>query len=208
MRPAPPDLPVVRTIQGTMSTPMQAERREQLGSRNARKLRAAGRLPISIQGEGKPNCDASIDLADFLARRRHHESLFDIQVGGETETAVVRELQWDSFGDQMIHAEFRRVVRGVETDAEVDLVFTGQAMGGVLNQLATTIKIKTLPRLIPESISVPVELVGEVPLLAGDIPLPEGIRLAEDPNHQVAILGGSAGAEESGTADDEAATEA
>lgn len=186
-----------------MSTPMQAERREQLGSRSARKLRAAGRLPISIQGEGKPNCDASIELADFLARRRHHESLFDIEVGGETETAVVRELQWDSFGDHMIHAEFRRVVRGVETEAEVDLVFTGQAMGGVLNQLATTIKIKTLPRLIPESIEVPVSLVGEEPFLAKDVPLPEGISLDEDPDHQLAILGGAAGAEESASDDAE-----
>lgn len=190
-----------------MSTPMQAERRERLGSRHARKLRAEGRLPICIQGEGKPNLDASIDMADFLSRRRHHESLFDIEVGDALETAVVRELQWDSFGDTMIHAEFRRVTRGVETEAEVDLVFTGQTMGGALNQLATTIKIKTMPRLIPESIEVPMNLVGEEPFLAKDVPLPEGISLAEDPSHQVAILGAGAGAEAEPESDDEAEAE-
>ncbi len=163
-----------------MSATLQIVFREKKGTRATRKLRAAGKIPASIQGEGKENLDVAIVEDDFLAARRHHEHLFDLELeGGETETALVGELQWDAFGDRILHVEFRRVVRTRETTADVELEFIGHPKGGILNHLMTHVAIRALPANIPDRIEVRVgELSIGHPLLARDIVLPEGVTLA------------------------------
>lgn len=178
-----------------MSSNLKAQPRERLGSRHCRRLRAEGRLPISIQGEGKANADLSIDLAEFLAARRHHESLFDIEVvGGDTETAMVREIQYDSLGEELVHAEFRRVVRGVEIEAEVELVFVGNYRFGVMQPLHTTLAVKAIPSKIPDSIEIQKDrLEVEQFLFAKDLALPEGVSLACEPDFQIAVVASAEG---------------
>jgi len=172
-----------------MSATLNGKVRDKVGSRWARRLRMQGRIPASIQGEGKPNLDIDIDEDLFLAARRHHEHLFDIELGKETETALVRELAYNSLGDRIIHVEFRRVVRGRKTEAEVELQFSGHPAGGVLNHLVTHIMISAVPTEIPDFIEVRVdELELGHPLLAKELILPAGVELASDPEEQVAVV--------------------
>jgi large subunit ribosomal protein L25 len=186
-----------------MSVTLKAARRERVGTRHSRRLRAEGRLPISIQGDGKPNADLAIELSEFLAARRHHENLFDFEVeGGGTETAVVRELQYDLLGEELVHAEFRRVTRGVETETEVDLVFTGQFRGGILQPLHSTITVKAIPSKLPDVLEVNQEALElEHFLSAGELVLPEGVSLACDPDMHVAVVASAEGAEASEAAE-------
>ena len=182
-----------------MSSTLKAQPRERLGSRHCRRLRAEGRLPISIQGEGKSNLDLSIDLAEFLAARRHHESLFDFEVeGGGTETAMVRELQYDLLGESLVHAEFRRVVRGVEIETEVELIFLGEFRGGVMQPLHTTLLVKAIPSKVPDSIEIHKDrLEVEQFLFAKDLKLPDGVSLACEPDFQIAVVASAEGVDES-----------
>ena len=55
-----------------MTATLQTTPRPRLGSRAARILRLQGRIPISLQGEGKEALHLSIDEHTFLAARRHH----------------------------------------------------------------------------------------------------------------------------------------
>ncbi len=172
-----------------MSANLNAEVRDKLGSRTARKLRAAGRLPISIQGEGKDHVHASLEMHAFMVARQSHEHLFDIKVGGDSEPVVVRELQYDAFGDTLTHVEFQRVVRGREMESEVELTFLGVPKGGILNHLQTHITIRSIPSMIPDGIEVPVgAMEAGHSLLASDIKLPEGFTLACEPDLQVAVV--------------------
>ena len=173
-----------------MSATLQGIVRDKLGSRHARRLRLQGRIPASLQGEAKDHLEFSIEEHQFLAARRHHEHLFDIEVaGGDLETAMVRELQWDHFGERILHVEFRRVVRGRETEAEVELEFVGHPKGGVLNHLITHVPIAALPTQIPDSIEVKVdELEQGHPLLAGDLILPEGVRILLPEDAKIAVV--------------------
>jgi large subunit ribosomal protein L25 len=173
-----------------MSATLTGQVREKLGSRWARRLRSQGRVPASIQGGGKENIDCSLDEVLFLAARRNHQHLFDVELeGGGTETVLVNELQWDAFGDRILHVEFRRVERDVKTEAEVALEFVGHPKGGVLNHLVTHLAILALPAEIPDSIEVKVdELEIGHPLFARDIRLPEGVTLVDDPDTQVAVV--------------------
>jgi large subunit ribosomal protein L25 len=159
---------------------LTAAPREKLGTRASRKLRLQGRVPASIQGESKPTLHFSLDEDEFLAARRGHAHLFDIDLGGGTpEAALVRELSWNAFGDRIVHVEFRRVLRDRETEVEVELEFVGHPKGGILHHLVTHLTIVSLPVDIPDAIEVKVDHmeIGK-PLLAKDIVLPPRVRLA------------------------------
>ena len=173
-------------------------KRTRVGSRDARKLRTAGRIPASLQGDqDKPNVDISFDAVEFLTTRRNHVHLYDLDVEGEVESALVRELQWDALGDHIIHVEFKRVQRGVATESEVELEFYGVPKGGVVNHIVTHITISSLPSEIPDAIEVNVEgLEVGTHIKAGDLVLPEGVELAVDPDMEVVVIIGIRAAKE------------
>ena len=144
------------------SATLKAEARTKLGSRACRALRANGMIPANLQpADGKEHLDLAINEHEFLAARRNHVHLYDIEIGGQSESVVVRELEWDVFGDSIIHVEFKRVQRGVETETEVELAFVGMPKG-VVNHTMQHISIFSLPSMIPDAIEV-----GPVPL--GDL---------------------------------------
>lgn len=172
-----------------MSATLNAESRAKLGSRHARRLRDAGRIPATIQGGDGSHLDVSIDAHEFWTARRAHEHLFDIQVEGGSEAAVVDELQWSSLGDEILHVEFRRVKLGEKTETEVGLEFVGHPKGGQLNHLLTSIPVLSLPSEIPDVIEVKVEgLEIGAHVRAGDLVLPEGVELAIEPETEVAVI--------------------
>lgn len=171
---------------------IKTEPRTALGSRAARALRSAGRIPANLQADGtKPHLDFHIDQAEFMASRRHHIHLYDLDFGKGIESAVVRELQWDPFGEALLHVEFRRVQRDVETTSHVALEFVGTPKKGLLNHLLTEIAILSLPHLIPDSIEVRVsELVEGQHIRASDLILPQGVKLGIPPETEIAIISG------------------
>jgi len=173
------------------SAVLKAQKRSKLGSRNARQLRAAGSIPANIQGGGD-HIDIAIPEREFLATRRAHVHLYDIDVEGSEETAVVHELQWDTFGDRIVHIEFKKVQRGVALETEVELAFLGNPKSGVVNHLVDHVTISCIPSLIPDNLSVKVDGMDEGDhIKASDLVLPEGVSLACDPDLDVATIVGA-----------------
>ena len=181
-----------------MSTTLKADKREKVGTRNARKLRAEGRIPATLQaGDGQPHIDITIDEEEFLTARRHHQHVYTLDVGGESETALVRELAWDVFGEKILHVEFRRVDLEKKTEVEVVLEFRGNPKGGLLNHLVTQVKISAKPQDIPDSIVVSIEgLEPGVHISARDLTMPEGVELAIDAETTIATINELRAAEE------------
>jgi len=171
----------------SQSSVLAAEKRTELGSRTSRALRGEQRIPANIQG-GDAHIDISIDEHAFLAARRAHVHLYDIDVDGQVEAAVVRELQWDTFGDRIIHVEFQKVIRGVAMESEVEMEFLG-APKGVLNHLLTHITISCIPSMIPNSLPIKIEGLEEgAHIRASDIELPEGVELAVPTDTEIATI--------------------
>jgi large subunit ribosomal protein L25 len=185
------------------SQTLTAQKRTVLGTQTSRQLRGAGRIPSNIQGGGD-HVDISIDEHEFMASRRAHTHLYDIDVEGSVETAVVNELQWDTFGDNIIHVEFRKVERGVEGQNEVQLVFVGQPKGGVANHAIEQLLIRCIPSLIPDNIEINVDGLEEHShVKAKDLKLPAGVQLAGDPEQDVATIIGAAGSPAAKSDDDD-----
>lgn len=173
-----------------MTATLKTLPRPNLGTRPARILRLQGRIPISLQGEGKESLFLTIDEHEFLTARRHHEHVFMLEFeGGGADSVMVRELQWDPLGEEIVHVEFRRVDLTRETEADVPLEFVGHPKGGVLNHLVALVKVAAIPSKIPDSIEVKVDAMElGTPLFARDLKLPEGVRLVTPGNVSIAVV--------------------
>lgn len=169
---------------------LKASRRSALGTRACRKLRAEGLVPGNLQGlEGKEHIDISVDLHEFMSLRRKHTLLFDIDIEGEQDAAMVQELVWDTFGNQLLHVEFKRVVRGVEIESEIELHFIGHPKGGQPNVVQNTLLIKSIPSKVPEFIEVILDGVeNNTTIHAEDLKLPEGVTLVSDENPTIVVI--------------------
>jgi large subunit ribosomal protein L25 len=172
-----------------MTATLKTTPRERLGTRSARLLRHQGRIPATLQGDGKPGLALTLDRHEFLAARRQHEHVFQLEVATGSESAMIRELQWDPLGEQILHVEFRRVDLTRETEAEVELEFVGHPKGGVLNHLTTHVTVAAMPARIPDRIEVKVDAMElGTPLLARELKLPEGVRLVTPPTMSIAVV--------------------
>ncbi|MBL8862022.1 MAG: 50S ribosomal protein L25 [Planctomycetes bacterium] len=169
---------------------LKAEARARVGTRAARALRAEGRIPASMNADPThAHVDLSIEEHHFLATRRRHTHLYEIELGGKVEMAVVRELQWDTFGERIVHVDFKRVQRDVKTESEVELEFIGHPKGGVLNHLVTHVTVRCLPMDIPDSIEVPVGGLDQGgAVTAADLKLPAGVELLLAPETKIAVV--------------------
>ncbi len=168
---------------------LKAEPREKLGTRAARVLRAEGRIPGTIGADAdKPHVDLAIDEAEFMAARRQHSHVYSLEIGGAAETALVRHLDWDVFGDRVNHIEFRRVDLKKKTEVEVELAFVGHPKG-VLNHLMTHVLIRALPTDIPDSIECTVAdlEIGAI-VTVGSLKMPANVELLTKPDLHVARI--------------------
>ena len=130
------------------------------GSRVARRLRAQGRVQAIIYGHKQEPVPISLsddDIAMMLKRSAH---LAQLSWDGTTELAVVRDVQWDHLGKQIIHMDFLRVGADELVDSEVGLEVHGEPVGlsegGRLEQLMRSLTIKAKPTAIPKQITVEV----------------------------------------------------
>jgi large subunit ribosomal protein L25 len=173
-----------------MSTKLVATPRDQVGSRQSQRLRSEGRIPAALQAQGaKPQVSLSIDEQEFMTARRHHEHVFLLTLPGESTSVLVDELQWDPFGERILHVEFRRVDLTKKTRVEVALVFIGHPKSGLVNHLVTEIAVNAKPEDIPDSIEVRVDgLEPGTAIFARDLVLPPEIDLLVSPDLHVAHI--------------------
>jgi large subunit ribosomal protein L25 len=162
---------------------LEAQIREHPGSKTASAVRRQGRIPAVVYGHQEQPVAISLDAHDFAEGLHRGLRLVDLNIGGKNETAIIKELQYDHFGREVIHADLMRVdvtqVITVTVPVELKGVPKGTQEGGVLTAHMNRLEVQCLAVNIPESIVVPVKDmdVGQV-IHAGEIQLPEGVTLA------------------------------
>ena len=165
---------------------LKAEVREHTGSKAVRKIRDQGRIPAIVYGHKQEPVSISLDTHDFVEGLHHGHRLMDIQIGRKKEKMIVKELQYDYLGKNIIHADLMRVdvTESVRVTVPIELKGTavGTHEGGIVEEHADHLEIECKATDIPEKIVVSVkELhVGEA-IHAGDIELPGGVTLTSSP---------------------------
>lgn len=165
---------------------VKATVRDEIGSRRVKALRRRGMVPGIIYGHKEVPVPIALSEHDIELAVRHHERVLEVDLAGQTLNALVKEVQWDTFGHEVIHVDLCRVGLDERVEVTVPVVCrgapAGAADGGVLRQNIPQVKIECLVTAIPEEIRVPVAHlnVGDV-LHLRDLALPEGAKLLGDP---------------------------
>lgn len=170
-----------------METKLVAQRRSKLGTSANRRLRASGLVPGNVYGHKQDPISVSFSAKEAAALVRSTHRVVDLELDGKTETAILRESQWDAFHKELWHVDFMRVDANERVKADVDVVLRGTAAGvlagGVLEHSLHMLHVDCLAIKIPEAIFVKVQglQVGQA-IHVKELEIPEGVTVLNNPD--------------------------
>ena len=130
------------------------------GTRVTRRLRAKGLIPAVIYGHKQAVVPITLTRDDVWRMIKTPGQLADLDVRGTTETVLIRDVQWDHLGKEILHLDFARVAAEevIETEVSLELrgVAAGIASGGIVEQVVHSLRIKCPAGAIPSTIKVDV----------------------------------------------------
>lgn len=156
------------------------------GSRASRKIRAAGRVPAVIYGHKLPVVPVSLTKRDVAFMMEAAGHLAELDVDGAAETVLIRDVQWDHLGRDILHVDFERVSREELIETAVNIEVRGEAAGvaegGLLQQILHELTVKCPAGSIPDAIRIDVtELKVGDGVHVRDLQLPEGVEPILEP---------------------------
>lgn len=158
---------------------IQVEKRDAVGSWAVRKLRAQGLVPAILYGHGEENISLAVKREAVSGLVRHGARLVSL-TGAITETALLRDVQWDTFGSHVIHLDFARVARSEKVQVTLPVHLHGEAPGvgadAQLRHITHELTVECSADTIPEFISVDIsQLKRGQAIHVSEVKLPEGI---------------------------------
>src|SRR3989440_3634113 len=178
---------------------VRATRREGRGKNDARRSRQQGQVPVTIYGGGAEAVAALVPLRELAAILRSdtgRNTIFTVDVDGVEATEVMfADRQIDPVRSRLVHADFKRLVKGEKIEATVPLRLFGEPIGvreqaGVLEQIIREVEIRCEPRDIPEHLDVDVTNLGVHEVLhVSDIPTSEGVEILTGADTVIATVG-------------------
>lgn len=159
---------------------LNASKRERLGTAECRRLRREGQVPGNLYGHGEGAVSFKIDHESLFKIVHEGHVAIDIAMDGKTEKAVFKEVQWDTFGRQIVHVDLIRVDPNERLDVEVSITIRGTAPGiaegGILDTQMHTILVNCPVFKIPSSIVVRVGALHlHDAIRVGDLQLESGV---------------------------------
>ena len=137
---------------------MSGSLRENVGKKDAKKMRNAGLIPSVVYG-GKEQLHIAIPEKDFKHLIFSPEIAFvKIEVDGKVISAILQDIQYHPVSDNILHADFLELIEGKEIVMGVPVNTTGTApgilAGGKLQTKIRKLKLKALPENMPESVTI------------------------------------------------------
>lgn len=171
-------------------------------TKEAKRLRRDGRIPAVVYNRGKDSEAITIDSAEFEAHLRKipkgrlPTSVFTL-VGenGKEKKVVVKDIQYHVITYSVTHLDFEELTEKVPVSVKVPIECTGAVdcvgvkQGGVLRTVMRHVRVKCLPKDIPDCFLVNVadlELMGAKRLK--DVAIPQTIRLLAHLNDVAVIV--------------------
>ncbi len=164
-----------------------AEARADMGKGASRRLRRLeGKMPAVIYGANKPAQSLTLIRKDFehmLDNEACFSSILEVHIGGESENAIIKDIQRHPAKGFPMHADFLRIRMDQAIKVNVPLHFINEGQcagvklgGGMIQKQATDVEVQCLPKDLPEYLEVDMLEVemGQIVHLS-DITLPEGV---------------------------------
>src|SRR5436190_9769521 len=91
-----------------MAENLKVEPRKNRGTRHSKRLRAGGKVPAVLYGHGEKTVSLTVPAEQITAAVRHGSRVVDLK-GAVSDSALIRELQYDTFGLEILHVDLARV---------------------------------------------------------------------------------------------------
>ena len=160
--------------------------RKELGSRANKRLRDTGLIPGVVYGHKLSVLPISMPKKELVNHLEHGAHLFSLALEGQNETVLVKEVQYDHLGMEVLHVDFARVDLNERVKVNIPLELRGVPKGvseggGVLTQVLTDLEIECVVTEIPDLFRHNVaEMQLDTVLHVKDIQLPAGVKALQD----------------------------
>ena len=160
---------------------LQAKIRKDSGSIKSRKNRKAGLIPAVLYGHKQESIMLSLDKKEFSKVIDARTKMVNLKMDSTEETALIKEVQFDTFGKEILHADFIRTYLTERITTPVPVVLYGTSPGvkegGVLDHVLKEIEIECLPAEVPDNIRIDISglAIGDT-IHIGDIELPGNVK--------------------------------
>jgi large subunit ribosomal protein L25 len=171
-----------------MSLEVSAKSRTLQGKGASRRLRSAGAVPGILYGGKSPAQSIELEhkaLWFKLKSEAFHASILTMELDGQKQQVLLRDVQIHPWRPLIQHVDFQRVADDQEVTMRVPLHFVNadqaQAVkfgGAIITHIMNEIEVACLPKALPEFIAVDLSqiTVGHSVHMS-DLTLPEGVRL-------------------------------
>lgn len=139
---------------------LDAQKRELTGKKASKATRVGNQVPCNLYGSGE-NISFSVDY-NPLKKGIYTDKfkVFELNIGGATKRAIVKEIQFNPVSDLMMHVDFQELIEGKKVKTEIPIIAKGfskgQQAGGKLEIKLRKIKIKADANKIPTFVEVDV----------------------------------------------------
>jgi len=172
-------------------TKLTVTKREQLGSRETRRLRKQGIVPGVLYGRAEPIAIAveARELRRALTGKAGLHSILDVEIDGtgDSHASILKDYQLDKVRGGVTHVDLQevRLDRLIHASVAVQLIggedAPGVREGGVLSQPLRELNVEALPLEVPEHFELDVSQMGMGDTLRlADIVVPDGVTLLDD----------------------------
>ncbi len=170
---------------------LKAEPRSAVGSAAVKELRRNRLVPANVYGRDKANALISIESREMEKALASGEHLIDLNIGDEQRVVIIKEIQKEPVKGYIQHVDFYEVSmdRAIDTTVPIILEGTLESVTGVVTQILRELSISCLPGAIPDNIRVDISgmAIGDN-LQVGNLDIPEGITVINDPDEAVVSI--------------------
>ena len=142
---------------------LKATKRTTASTGQTNKLRSDGFIPAILYGGKKNNICISLKklhLRDIIKTETLMSKAVDLDIDGNLEKVLPKDITYDPVSDEPIHIDFMRIVKGSRLVLEVPVKFInhdkspGLKKGGVLNTVRRKVELKCPTENIPNEIVI------------------------------------------------------
>ena len=164
---------------------LKATKRTSVSTGQVNKLRSDGFIPAVLYGGKKNNLNISLKklhLQNVINAETFMSKVFDLDIDGNAEKALPRDIAYDPISDEPIHIDFMRITKGTRLSLEIPVKFIntdkspGLKKGGVLNIVRRKVELKCPAENIPDEIIVDLNNIEiNTSLKISSVKLPESV---------------------------------
>lgn len=175
---------------------LTAETGRDEGTRSSRRLRREGRVPAVVYGLDADPVTVSVawpELRAALTTDAGVNAIITLQIDGDEQLSVVKDLQRHPVRRDVIHVDFLRVTADQQIEADVPVTLIGEALevtraNGMVDQTLYSLTVSAKPAEIPDEIEVDIsEMTLGDAIKVSDLALPAGVTTLVDPEDSVAV---------------------